>query len=429
MLKKIIITTLIFLMAAGTIAGTDKGEFFREHWVDFDKIRQCTNHPFKTSRLRVNDKELSLSEMYGKRPEAVANGLMIVEVEEDLFLLESAELYMEMWGGHPKTANKHFYVNGREKYTVPDPGTKAGHCTYTYPVIPIKPVNLVGGANAFQFVCERGKGFWGHFIIDEGCVRTFLKAGHPDLDSAGLKGFSAQVKIKGKKQAIKDSAEVSISVPQKFMQSIVSVDYLARYNGFDDNGDTVTDDWHGYTHDRIYKNHVGTSLKAPFSVKWDASMVPSQSKSMALQAVVRLKKGLCYRTPVLNNISFSKKRNRVSFHSCDTLPVPFWSRAKRLIKADITLPEKLKGLKRAQLIVKVWDGGEGNVKEHFKINGHFYNITSGKHVHDVVFTKTAVDIKHLKPGKNKLELLSDTEHHGIEVLVPGPCLVLRFAKN
>ena len=116
-------------------------------------------------------------------------------------------------------------------------------------------------------------------------------------------------------------------------------------------------------------------------------------------------------------------------YSCDTLPIPFWSRTSRLVKADITLPRDLSGFERAQLLVKIWDGGEGKVKEHFKINGHAYNITSGKHIHDVVFTKADVDVQHLKPGINIIELLSDTEHHGIEVLVPGPCLVLRFAKN
>ena len=79
-------------------------------------------------------------------------------------------------------------------------------------------------------------------------------------------------------------------------------------------------------------------------------------------------------------------------------------------------------------MVRVWDGGEGTVKEPFKINGHPYSITSGKAIHDLVFTNVEVDIKHLKAGENTLTLLSDTEHHGIEVLLPGPCLVLRYGK-
>ena len=75
------------------------------------------------------------------------------------------------------------------------------------------------------------------------------------------------------------------------------------------------------------------------------------------------------------------------------------------------------------LLIKIWDGGEGKVKEPFKINGHPYSMTSRKAVHDVVFTIAEVNPEHLKPGKNQINLLSDTEHHGIEVLLPGPVLI------
>ena len=66
------------------------------------------------------------------------------------------------------------------------------------------------------------------------------------------------------------------------------------------------------------------------------------------------------------------------------------------------------------------------MEEPFTINGHPYEITSGKAVHDVVFSELKVDVAHLNEGENIVTLLSDTEHHGIEVLLPGPCLVLTF---
>ena len=31
----------------------------------------------------------------------------------------------------------------------------------------------------------------------------------------------------------------------------------------------------------------------------------------------------------------------------------------------------------------------------------------------------------LQRGPNRIELLSDTDHHGIEILLPGPALVVR----
>ncbi len=108
------------------------------------------------------------------------------------------------------------------------------------------------------------------------------------------------------------------------------------------------------------------------------------------------------------------------------MPVPFWSRDSQEKKAVIELPEDTSSLQQVQLKIKIWDGGEGNIKEPFKINGYPYPITSRKAIHDVVFTVAEVNPKHLKPGKNQITLLSDTEHHGIEVLLPGPILIARY---
>ena len=52
-------------------------------------------------------------------------------------------------------------------------------------------------------------------------------------------------------------------------------------------------------------------------------------------------------------------------------------------------------------------------------------FAEGKHIHDVVFTHIDVQSDHLKSGENELAVFSDTEHHGIEILLPGPCLILR----
>ena len=111
------------------------------------------------------------------------------------------------------------------------------------------------------------------------------------------------------------------------------------------------------------------------------------------------------------------------------MPTPFWSRDSKENKAVIEMPKDISSIQRVQLIIKIWDGGEGKVAEPFKINGHQYPITSRRAVHDVVFTITDINPEHLKPGKNRITLLSDTEHHGIEVLLPGPVLIARYNKE
>jgi len=45
----------------------------------------------------------------------------------------------------------------------------------------------------------------------------------------------------------------------------------------------------------------------------------------------------------------------------------------------------------------------------------------------ILFVKI-VDLKNLRPGMNELKVLSDTEHHGLEVCLPGPALIIRYKK-
>ncbi|MHC4111983.1 MAG: hypothetical protein ACYSUY_12985 [Planctomycetota bacterium] len=416
---KMLITLFTLLVISGN--AVNAGEFYRDYWAEWDEnITNCRG------RLRVNDTELSLHKTFGKRSEAKANGLMLVSINEDLFQLKAAQLYLEMWGGHPGTSSKRFGANGKQIYKVPEAGTASGNCTYNYPVISLKVHHLVTGTNAFQFACDRGSSFWGHFIIDNAAVRCFLKPDHPDLAQAGLKEFSAKVSLPNPDNVLQDITKVSISYSAELEKSIVSVDYFGRYLGFDDDGDGHENDWHGFTQKKQYRKNIGSASKPPFSVKWNTSMVPSQPGPMAICAVVHLKGGIHYVTDTLDDLTFPTKRSRIKMYKCSLLPVPFWSRDSKENKAVIELPKDISLLQRAQLMIKIWDGGEGKVTEPFKINGHPYPITSRRAVHDVVFTIAEVNPEHLKPGKNRISLLSDTEHHGIEVLLPGPVLIARY---
>jgi len=425
MIKKSIIVLFLSIVLSPNQICSAKGTFFREYWAEFDA--EISNS--KGRMLRVNDAELSLHEVYGKRQEALANGFTLINVLEDLFGLQGAELYLEVWGGHPGTANKRFLVNGKQIYPLDDDGTEDENCAYSYPVIPLKVQHLVSGRNAFQFACDRGNTFWGHFIIDEAAVRCYLKPDHPDLKNNNLQDFEARVQLQPSVSTLPDRVQMSLSYPEHHTKSIISVEYFGRYEGFDDNGNKLEDDWHGYTHDRKYVNHIGHVTSPPYAMTWDTSMIPSQTGPMAIKALVHLKGGFHYWTDVLDGLVFPAYRNNVELYKCSVLPKPFWSRASRPATATINLPRNPANAESAGLMVRVWDGGEGTVTEHFKINGHPYSITSGKANHDLVFTNVEVNLKHLKLGENTFTLLSDTEHHGIEVLLPGPCLLLRYGKK
>jgi len=93
------------------------------------------------------------------------------------------------------------------------------------------------------------------------------------------------------------------------------------------------------------------------------------------------------------------------------------------------LPVEPKQIESAELMVRIWDGGEGEVKEPFKLNGTAYSVTSKVSNHDLVFSKHKVEIHNLKVGENLIELVSDTQKHGIEMLLPFPALAIRLKRE
>lgn len=425
---KQVLLFICFVVTSCGLSAEGNGRFFRQYWAEFDSL--VSNH--YDGRWRVNDPGLSLHENFGKRVEARANGLMLIRAEEDLFQVESTELYLELWGGHPGTVKKQVFVNGRGPYAIPGYGAELHHCTYSYPDIPIELPHLVSGINALQFFCERGSTFWGHYIMDQAALRFFLADSHAVLKNRGLAQAAAHVLLTGdgrqnsKSRILAKKSRLYLDCPSDWTEQIQSVTYLGYYLGFDDRGNQLELDWHGYTHGRDWRNVLGNSETPPFEVIWDTGMIPDAGRPLAVKAIVQFHKGnLYYETPVLNDLFFPKKRQSVKLYSCSEMPVPFWSRDKQLKEGNLILPDPLPKIDQIELWIKVWDGGEGEVEHPFKLNGHPYSVVSGRAVHDVLWTRVQVNPKHVTAGKNGFSLYSDTHHHGIEILLPGPCLIVR----
>jgi len=79
----------------------------------------------------------------------------------------------------------------------------------------------------------------------------------------------------------------------------------------------------------------------------------------------------------------------------------------------------------AHLHVRAWTGGPGRVQDCFTLNGRAFPVAEGN-AHEPVYGWFPVEPTLLRRGPNLIRLLSDTEHHGIEILLPGPALMVRF---
>lgn len=384
---------------------------------------ETANPHFNGRQLRVNSADASLHPSFGGRSEVRSSGMARILVEEDPRQIVRAELHTEIWGGHPGTGTKAVTVNGRRHRRLPDVGTTEHHCTHQYPVIALRRRDLVNGYNSLQFSCEESDTFWGHYVVDGARLKVTLPAGDERLADAGLQDFHATVDVKtGQKSA---THILTLSVPESARNKVRAVHFQGRYTGFDENGNTYRTDWHGMTKGGQPYGIIGSATDG-LSFEWDTSMLPAQ-QNVQVRALVEFEglERLTYQTPASDRFEIQHANGEsVTLHSVATLPTPFWSRAAKQKTCDINIDLPGRELIAAELHVVAWTGGAGNVRDYFTLNGHPLPIAEG-HDHEVVYSRIPLGAEQVRTGINTLELLSDTEHHGIEILRPGPVLVVR----
>lgn len=123
---------VLILFSLSSFAQSPEGQFFRTYW--YQRGLEFGNPKFD-ERFRVNSPEAVIHPQYSQRAEVRENGMMLIPINEDLRQIHRAELYLELWGGNPGTANKRVTVNGRTTYSLQDVGTYNRHCTHQYPTL------------------------------------------------------------------------------------------------------------------------------------------------------------------------------------------------------------------------------------------------------------------------------------------------------
>jgi len=82
----------------------------------------------------------------------------------------------------------------------------------------------------------------------------------------------------------------------------------------------------------------------------------------------------------------------------------------------------LNGSSEAALHLRTWHGWDGH-HDALKINDYEMKIGGKNHFYDYDLLRFPADV--LKPGRNTFTIHSTTEHHMLEVLWPGPAIVMR----
>lgn len=415
------------------------GHFFHRYW--FQMGDPFANPPVN-GRFRVNDPYVATHPTFHARDEPKGNGMMLIPMRQSLREIKAARLYLELWGGHPHSTNRRVTVNGRSTYRIDVPSDD--QCTHAYRTIPLKITDLVQGLNAVQFAVDGDQTFWGHFIVEEAAIDALLPLHHPATAILAASEKQPTVRVK---RASPATIGVQLDAPQEFVSGLTAVHFFAFYEGFDENGDGVSRDWHGMTWRKQPYGHLGTVTQPPYAIDWDTSMLVAQ-ENVRVRALLEfrgesavsdmeesLRRGgnrywkaesLYYQTDESEPVSIRHPDGvHVVMIAAAEQSVPFWSRDGRVRTCAFDLPDHGATIERAMLQTCVWDGGAGAVREYFRLNDQFLPI-AGDGSHTVKYSTLPVEPSLLKPGRNLATLLSDTEHHGIEILYPGPVLTVRY---
>jgi hypothetical protein len=354
---------------------------------------------------------------------------------ESLENVERADVMIDRWGGHPMTSEKMIRVNGSEWLPVPEPyGTQYRPEFYVYqgnPSVEIPLEHLKAGENTLEavgsFLIDYGWGQWGAYSF---MIRLFYNEPGPEeprgkitnVDSGDILPENPMIRV----AASSEGAEIT------------EVHCFAHVYDYDYDGDGHFTEWQGAWHQLLYlgtdaewENHIGTDREAPFEFRWDTGRLPDQEEgSVSLTALIVDSRNRCYVLPAVNGLSFDRPDESVQLYRAAVMPPEFVARfayGRFEITAEIVIPEDapLDRAVEAGLHLMTWNGTN---REHgdFTVNGTVFPGDGLKNFYAYSFHKIPPDI--LKHGNNEITFASETRHHGLEVLWPGPALVIKYKK-
>jgi hypothetical protein len=77
----------------------------------------------------------------------------------------------------------------------------------------------------------------------------------------------------------------------------------------------------------------------------------------------------------------------------------------------------------AILHYRTWEGTDLH-HAPFQLNGHPHKNEGNNHHYD--YDRLPIPVGELKAGPNRFTIHSDTKHHMLEVLWPGPAITVRY---
>lgn len=348
----------------------------------------------------------------------------------DLQNATRAEAVLDRWGGHVGTREKLIRFNGNDWISLPELSTTPkGHAPERYysqdnPVVAIPLEHLQEGGNVLEaMIGPANKSGWGQWGLYSLILRVYydpLKKGH----ASGKIVSPVAGSTFGENPVIKLECDSGSK----------RVDVLAWYDGYDEDGNGVYNEWHGTRFQPLrgtpadLRDHVGTieTLAKNRELTWKTRWVPDQKpNSIKIVARVHHGGGLVFVTNHVDGLSLERDGVSVKQYRSTDVPEAFGVRIgnKKSCNIPIAMSDELGTATDAVLHYRTWEGDDRH-HEPFQLNGHPHLNQGNNHHYD--YDLIPIPISELRTGNNTFTIHSNTEHHMIEVLWPGPALTVRF---
>ena len=391
-----------------------------------------------STEWRVTHPNASATGSPGNSPaDFLPNAQLPIEIG-DLDGALRAEALIDAWGGHVGTVGKRFRFNGNAWIDIPELVSTPtdGEC-YTQQLNVVRDVplgdlvvgtNVLEGDSGGQSCYNFGWGQWGWYALT---VRVYYDASKPHAT-----GW-----ISSPTQGATMSENPVVSVATQVPEGGVGVDrieVLAFYEDYDTDGDGIFTDWqHSYHRDNAdtglpISNHVGSATAPPYDVTWDTTRVPNQpAQSIRLIARIRDLNGVWFVTDEIPDLTMMRTESTVRLYKPKDVPERFWSRTNlrnRRSKVEIPADDPLESAETAWLLIRTWNGIDGSAEagegHSTKVNAWVAPNYGANHVYS--YDALEVPVSALRSGDNTITVDSASTHHGIEVLWPGPALLVRY---
>ena len=354
------------------------------------------------------------------------NPVLTISVD-DLQGAIRAEALLDRWGGHIKTADRKIRFNENAWLDVPTLTTPPeGRADYYYfednPVIDVPLSHLKPGDNTLEGTCGvRDNYNWGQWGLYSLILRVYY-------DPATQPPVRGRIVSPRPGATLNEDPTIALDCPPNTQRVVV----LAWYDGYDENGDGVYQDWHGGHFQPLrgepaaLADHVGTATRAPWSIKWRTRWVPDQeSGSIKLIARIQRDDGTWSVTPPVEGLSLQRAGESVRMYRAKNVPERFGVRMNQRQSCSIAVAKDFDPSKviEAALALRTWHGWDGH-HQPLQLNDHSFPVAGNNHHY--AFKYLSVPADAIRPGDNIFAIHSQTEHHMLEVLWPGPALLVRF---